>query len=197
MAARRDLREGDQEETLNARGSRKRAYTTYMTIMARLTGKGLLERRRSGKTDFYRPVYSREQFAICAPAPNSTLWSINSATLRSPTSPGRWPSWTRNAVDPCSALPAGCDNADRTVFALALALGASGLIVASTAVTTAASAVLGHSRDGGTVVLAVFASAIPPSTAPGCCCWRWPRLERSRSPWPPARAGGNAGNTSG
>jgi predicted transcriptional regulator len=49
-------------ETLNARSSRKRAYTTYMTIMARLTSKGLLERRRSGKTDFYRPVYSREQF---------------------------------------------------------------------------------------------------------------------------------------
>jgi predicted transcriptional regulator len=49
-------------ESLNARASPKRAYTTYMTIMSRLTNKGLLQRRRSGKTDFYRPVYSREQF---------------------------------------------------------------------------------------------------------------------------------------
>ena len=40
------------------------------------------------------------------------------------------------------------------MFALALALGASGLIVASTAVTTAASAVLGRSGAPGTVVLA-------------------------------------------
>ncbi|MGZ4325686.1 MAG: M56 family metallopeptidase [Solirubrobacteraceae bacterium] len=51
-------------------------------------------------------------------------------------------------------MPAGCDNADRRVFALALALGAGGLIVASTAMTTAASAVLGRSRAPGTVVLA-------------------------------------------
>lgn len=49
-------------ETLNGRTARKRAYTTYMTIMARLTSKGLLERRRSGKTDLYRPVCSREEF---------------------------------------------------------------------------------------------------------------------------------------
>ena len=49
-------------ETLNGRASKKRAYTTYMTIMSRLSNKGLLERRRSGRTDFYRPVYSREQF---------------------------------------------------------------------------------------------------------------------------------------
>lgn len=40
------------------------------------------------------------------------------------------------------------------MFALALALGAAGLIVASTAMTTAASAVLGRSRAPGTVVLA-------------------------------------------
>jgi predicted transcriptional regulator len=34
-----------------------------MTIMARLDGKGLLERRRQGKTDFYRPRYSRDEYA--------------------------------------------------------------------------------------------------------------------------------------
>jgi predicted transcriptional regulator len=50
-------------ETLNAGAARSRAYTTYMTIMARLDGKGLLERRREGKSDFFRPSYSREQYA--------------------------------------------------------------------------------------------------------------------------------------
>jgi predicted transcriptional regulator len=47
---------------LNASAHRDRAYTTYMTIMARLDSKGMLERRREGKTDFYRPVYTREQY---------------------------------------------------------------------------------------------------------------------------------------
>ncbi len=39
-----------------------RAYTTYMTIMARLDRKGLLDRRRSGKTDFYKAVYTRDRY---------------------------------------------------------------------------------------------------------------------------------------
>jgi BlaI family transcriptional regulator, penicillinase repressor len=47
---------------LNARGGKDRAYTTYMTIMARLHRKGLLERRREGKTDFYRPAYERDRY---------------------------------------------------------------------------------------------------------------------------------------
>jgi predicted transcriptional regulator len=50
-------------EALNAGAPKHRAYTTYMTIMARLDSKGLLERRREGKTDFYRPVYTREEYA--------------------------------------------------------------------------------------------------------------------------------------
>jgi predicted transcriptional regulator len=50
-------------EALNAGAEKARAYTTYMTIMARLDGKGLLERRRQGKTDFYRPRYARDQYA--------------------------------------------------------------------------------------------------------------------------------------
>lgn len=49
--------------TLNARSGRERAYTTYMTIMARLHKKGLLSRRREGKTDFYAPALTREQYA--------------------------------------------------------------------------------------------------------------------------------------
>jgi predicted transcriptional regulator len=49
-------------QALNGRGT-SRAYTTYMTIMARLDAKGLLVRTRRGKTDFYRAVYTREHYA--------------------------------------------------------------------------------------------------------------------------------------
>jgi predicted transcriptional regulator len=50
-------------ESLNARAEKPRAYTTYMTILGRLHEKGLVERRREGKTDFYRPAYTREEYA--------------------------------------------------------------------------------------------------------------------------------------
>jgi predicted transcriptional regulator len=49
-------------EALNGRASKKRAYTTYMTIMARLHKKGMLVRRREGKTDFYEPRHTREEY---------------------------------------------------------------------------------------------------------------------------------------
>ena len=49
-------------EALNAGAAKERAYTTYMTIRSRLDGKGLLERTREGKTDLYRPVYTRERY---------------------------------------------------------------------------------------------------------------------------------------
>ncbi len=49
-------------EALNRRASKDRAYTTYMTIMARLHKKGLLVRRREGKTDFYAPAYDRDDY---------------------------------------------------------------------------------------------------------------------------------------
>jgi predicted transcriptional regulator len=39
-----------------------RAYTTYMTVMARLHKKGLLSRRREGKTDYYAPVHERDEY---------------------------------------------------------------------------------------------------------------------------------------
>src|ERR671934_1635141 len=45
------------------RGRRQpRAYTTYLTIMVRLDRKGLLARRREGKTDFYRPRLSKDAY---------------------------------------------------------------------------------------------------------------------------------------
>ena len=49
-------------EALNKRARPQRAYTTYMTIMARLHKKGVLDRRRDGKTDFYVPRLDRDEF---------------------------------------------------------------------------------------------------------------------------------------
>jgi predicted transcriptional regulator len=49
-------------DALNKRASKERAYTTYMTIMARLHKKGVLDRRREGKTDFYAPKLDRDEF---------------------------------------------------------------------------------------------------------------------------------------
>lgn len=50
-------------DALNARSTRVRAYTTIMTILARLHDKGLLSRRRVGKGDVYAATLSREQYA--------------------------------------------------------------------------------------------------------------------------------------
>jgi len=50
-------------EALNRAAEPPRAYTTYMTTLARLHGKGLLARRREGKTDLYRAVHSRAEYA--------------------------------------------------------------------------------------------------------------------------------------
>jgi predicted transcriptional regulator len=50
-------------DALNRRTKRTRAYTTYMTILSRLHAKGLVSRRREGKTDLYRAAYTREEYA--------------------------------------------------------------------------------------------------------------------------------------
>lgn len=50
-------------DVLNDRAPKPRAYTTYMTILGRLHTKGLLDRRREGKTDYYRPVHTRTEYA--------------------------------------------------------------------------------------------------------------------------------------
>ena len=49
-------------EALNAKRRKPRAYTTYMTILARLNRKGVLSRRRIGQTNFYKPRLDRESF---------------------------------------------------------------------------------------------------------------------------------------
>lgn len=51
----------DVLEALN-RGPKQRAYTTVMTIMARLAEKGLLTRRRQGRSDVYAPVMARDAY---------------------------------------------------------------------------------------------------------------------------------------
>jgi predicted transcriptional regulator len=53
----------DVMEALNRRTKKPRAYTTYMTILGRLHAKGLVTRRREGKTDLYKPAYTREEYA--------------------------------------------------------------------------------------------------------------------------------------
>ena len=49
-------------DELNQRSDKERKYTTVLTTMARLDRKGLLVRRREGKTDFYKPAMSREEY---------------------------------------------------------------------------------------------------------------------------------------
>jgi predicted transcriptional regulator len=49
-------------EAINATAEKARAYTTVMTVMGNLDRKGLLTRRREGKTDVYTPVTSREDY---------------------------------------------------------------------------------------------------------------------------------------
>ncbi|MEJ7787102.1 MAG: BlaI/MecI/CopY family transcriptional regulator [Solirubrobacteraceae bacterium] len=48
-------------EALNAAGAKQRAYTTVLTTMIRLDAKGLLQRRREGKTDVYEAVRGRQE----------------------------------------------------------------------------------------------------------------------------------------
>jgi predicted transcriptional regulator len=50
-------------ESLNRRADKPRAYTTYMTVLGRLHQKGLVKRRREGKTDYYQPAYTRAEYA--------------------------------------------------------------------------------------------------------------------------------------
>jgi predicted transcriptional regulator len=49
-------------DALNVTAEQERAYTTYMTVLVRLNDKGLLTRRREGKTDYYTPVYGRAEY---------------------------------------------------------------------------------------------------------------------------------------
>ncbi|HST43370.1 MAG TPA: BlaI/MecI/CopY family transcriptional regulator, partial [Conexibacter sp.] len=52
----------DVLEALNGRDTRQRAYTTLMTTLTRLHGKGLLTRRRQGRTLWYRATMSEQEY---------------------------------------------------------------------------------------------------------------------------------------
>jgi predicted transcriptional regulator len=52
----------DVQAALNARAEKTRAYTTLLTVMTRLDGKGLLTRRREGRLDVYVAAISREDY---------------------------------------------------------------------------------------------------------------------------------------
>ena len=52
----------DVHEVLNGRSNRSRAYTTVMTVMRRLHRRGVLDRRRMGRSDVYTPRLSREEY---------------------------------------------------------------------------------------------------------------------------------------
>ncbi|HEV2074923.1 MAG TPA: BlaI/MecI/CopY family transcriptional regulator [Thermoleophilaceae bacterium] len=56
--------EATVREVLDAlnEGSKRRAYTTVMTVMARLDRKGLLTRRRQGRMDVYSPLIERRAY---------------------------------------------------------------------------------------------------------------------------------------
>jgi len=43
-------------------GAKKQAYTTIMTVMARLAEKGILKRRKEGRSFVYEPAIEREAF---------------------------------------------------------------------------------------------------------------------------------------
>ena len=49
-------------DALNRKAKAPRAYTTYMTVMRRLSDKGLLDRTRSGRHDAYAPKLTREEY---------------------------------------------------------------------------------------------------------------------------------------
>ncbi len=50
------------KKALTFLGENKRAYTTIMTVLARLAEKGILAREKDGRNFVYRPTVTREQF---------------------------------------------------------------------------------------------------------------------------------------
>jgi predicted transcriptional regulator len=53
----------DVLDALNGRSDAQRAYTTIMTVMHRLVGKGLLRRERRGRSDLFAAVITRDAYA--------------------------------------------------------------------------------------------------------------------------------------
>jgi predicted transcriptional regulator len=49
-------------DAVNAREWRQRRYTTLLTVLTRLEGKGLLRRTREGRRDLYEPTLPRKRY---------------------------------------------------------------------------------------------------------------------------------------
>lgn len=49
-------------DLLNAKSERQRAYTTLMTIMARLESKGMLDKEKRSRSDLFSPAISRQEY---------------------------------------------------------------------------------------------------------------------------------------
>ena len=49
-------------DDLNAGADKQRAYTTVMTVMARLYAKGMLEKEKRGRRDYFVPAISRDEY---------------------------------------------------------------------------------------------------------------------------------------
>ena len=62
MWSREEATVRDVLDALNDRNAKRRAYTTVMTVMGRLSSKGVLTRRRDGRIDVYKPAMSREEY---------------------------------------------------------------------------------------------------------------------------------------
>ena len=117
---------------LNPAAAKPRAYTTYMTILGRLHTKGLLDRRREGKTDYYRPVHTRAEYADLRAQARWRTSSTPTATWRSAISRARWPIWTPSAAERSSASPVSAERRTQGLgswglYRLQLGLGAAGL----------------------------------------------------------------------
>ena len=93
----------DVMQELNKVASKERAYTTYMTIMARLHKKRLLLRRREGKADHYAPAYTRDEYMALRASAEVEELARTTGTSRSAISPSRWRSSTPPAGGRCSA----------------------------------------------------------------------------------------------
>jgi predicted transcriptional regulator len=60
--AREEATVHEVRDAINARSDKSRAYTTVMTVMTRLDTKGMLSRRRKGRTDVYSSTISRAEY---------------------------------------------------------------------------------------------------------------------------------------
>ena len=74
-----------------------------MTIMARLHKKGMLVRRREGKTDFYAPVHERDEYMALRAQAGVEELVASTGTSRSAASRSRWRVSTRPGDGRCSA----------------------------------------------------------------------------------------------